>query len=232
MGGSGVIGSAICRRFAEANWKVGIHFHRHEEAAQTLYTHLQEKHHDSCLFRADVRNSQQVDTLMTRFRQHWGRLDALVWAVGQAANNLAVRVSHDQWESLIEANLTGLFFCLRSIGPLFHAQRSGSVLILSSLASTKGNSGQTAYAATKAGVLGLVRSVAQEWGSSNIRVNAVFPGWHYSRLSEKDFPSPGACHDHMLGRTPDLKETADHIYHLATAKDISGQTFNLDSRIA
>jgi len=73
--------------------------------------------------------------------------------------------------------------------------------------------------------------VAQEWRKSNIRVNAVFPGWHQSTLSGEAFPTPESCHDHILGRTPKLQETANQIFHLATANDISGQVFNLDNRI-
>ena len=91
--------------------------------------------------------------------------------------------------------------------------------------------GRSAYAASKAGILGLVRSVAQEWGKNNIRVNIVFPGWHKSPLTGEAFPKPESCQDHLLGHTPDLQETADHIYQLTTAKNISGQLFNFDNRI-
>ena len=231
MGGSGVIGGAICQRFAEAQWKVGIHYYRNETSARKLCQEIQKQGKESSLFQADVRNQHQTTHLLKQFLHRWERLDALIWAVGHAISTLTVRISPEEWDELIQTNLTSLFFCLQSIGPLLQAQKSGSFLVISSLASMKGATGQAAYAASKAGVLGLVRSVAQEWGTDNIRVNAVFPGWHRSALTGEAFPPPEACHDHLLGRTPNLQETADHIYHLATANDISGQIFNLDSRI-
>jgi len=231
MGGSGVIGRAICLRFAEANWKVGVHYNRHQQSAREVYLHFAEQGEARSLYQADVRDNHQVENIIQRFIDHWGKLDALIWAVGQTTNAVTIRTSPKQWDDLIQANLTGLFYCLRAVGPIFQAQASGSVLVISSLASTQGTTGQAAYAATKAGVLGLIRSVAQEWGESNVRVNAVFPGWHQSPLSEDAFPTPDSSHDHILGRTPNLQETANQIYHLATANDISGQVFNLDNRI-
>lgn len=230
MGGSGVIGRAICLRFAEANWKVGVHYHRHEQSARNVYSRFAEQGEDGSLLCADIRDPRQVENMIGRFMNHWGRLDALIWAVGRTANAVTVRTTPEQWNALIQANLTGLFFCLRAAGPILHAQEAGSILIVSSLASTKGTTGQAAYAATKAGVLGLMKTVAHEWGKANIRVNAVFPGWHQSMLSGKAFPGTESCDDHLLGRTPNLSETADQIYHLATATAISGQIFNLDSR--
>ena len=231
MGGSGVIGGTTCVRFAEAKWKVGIHYHQHDDSAKKVYANVHEQDEAHSLFHADVRDPQQVANAIHRFIEHWGKLDVMVWSVGQAKNMATVRTSPEHWDALVQINLTGLFFCLRSVGPIFQAQGYGSILVVSSLASTQGDIGQAAYSATKAGMLGLVRSAAHEWGKSNIRVNAVFPGWHPSILSGEAFPPPESLRDHVLGRTPNLQETADHIFHLATAKDISGQCFNLDSRI-
>ncbi len=232
MGGSGVIGRAICLRFAEDKWTVGVHYHRNAISAQNVCQQIQEQERENFSVQANVQVQHQIENILNQCIDRWGRLDALIWAVGQTANTVTIRITPEQWDELIQINLTSLFFCLQTVGPILQAQKSGSILVVSSLASIKGTTGQAAYATAKAGVLGLVRSVAQEWGIDNIRVNAVFPGWHQSSLTGKAFPATAEeCHDHLLGRTPNLQETADHIYHLATAKDISGQIFNLDSRI-
>ena len=231
MGGSGVIGTAICSRFAEANWLVGAHYNQHQPYAQKTCLELSQHQKNQALFKADVRNPTEVKRMVDQLINQWGKLDALIWTVGQTSNTISRQITTEQWDKVIQTNLTGLFYCLQALGPIFKAQQSGSVLIVSSLASTQGTTGQTAYAASKAGVLGLMRSVAQEWGPSNIRVNAVFPGWHQSPLSGDAFPDPNSCHDHFLGRTPNLQSTANLIFYLATAQDISGQIFNLDNRI-
>ena len=231
MGGSGVIGTAICSRFAKANWLVGVHYNQRRSYAQKTCSQLPQNHKNQSLFKADVRNPTQVKHMLDQFINQWGKLDVLIWAVGQTSDAVTRRITTEQWDNVIQTNLTGLFYCLQAFGPIFQTQQTGSVLIVSSLASTRGNTGQTAYAASKAGVLGLMRSVAHEWGPSNIRVNAVFPGWHQSPLSSEAFPGTNSCQDHFLGRTPNLQATANLIYYLATAQDISGQIFNLHSRI-
>ena len=231
MGGSGVIGRALCLKFASAQWTVGVHYHRNKKQAFEIFSHFKNQGEKSSIFHADARDPQQIKEIIDHFHKQWGRLDALIWAVGYTSNALTIRISQEQWDDQIQANLTGLFYCLRAVGPIFQEQGFGSVLVISSLASMTGGPGQTAYAATKAGSLGLIRSVAQEWGQANIRINAVFPGWHKSPLSGDAFPSPDDSQDHTLGRTPNLEETANLIYHLATARDISGQIFNLDNRL-
>ncbi|MEC9005357.1 MAG: SDR family NAD(P)-dependent oxidoreductase [Nitrospirota bacterium] len=231
MGGSGVIGNAICSRFTEANWLVGVHYNQHQSYAQKTCSQLPQNQNNQALFQADVRNPIEVQRMVDQFINQWGKLDVFVWAVGQTSDTITRRLTTEQWDNVIQTNLTGLFYCLQALGPIFQNQQTGSVLIVSSLASLQGTTGQTGYAASKAGVLGLMRSVAQEWGPSNIRVNAVFPGWHQSPLSGDAFPDPNSCPDHLLGHTPNLQATANLIFYLATAQDISGQIFNLDNRI-
>jgi 3-oxoacyl-[acyl-carrier protein] reductase len=100
-----------------------------------------------------------------------------------------------------------------------------------SLSGEQGVAGQAAYAASKAGLLGLMRTAAREWGAFNIRVNGIFPGWHLSRLSEPGWHSVMEHRIHTLHRTPSLKDVANSVYHLALSPGTSGQVWNLDSRI-
>jgi 3-oxoacyl-[acyl-carrier protein] reductase len=137
----------------------------------------------------------------------------------------------DQWADVINTNLTGTFHCLQAAGRLMLKQGGGSILVVSSYAAFHGASGQAAYAASKAGLVGLVRTAAREWGPSNIRVNLLCPGWQQTELAGDTIPTGDALQDHCLARTPSLEEVAKTAAHLAGCRDVSGQAWNCDSRI-
>ncbi len=176
-------------------------------------------------------DSRQIHALFDQAQTVWPELDALVWSVGTTVNRLTVRITPSEWEQMVHTNLTGLFLCLQRGLRLFSERRGGAVTVMSSLSSALGGAGQAAYAACKAGALGLVKSAAREFGNANVRVNAVFPGWHRSPLAEDAFPGPDQLHAHVLGRTPSLDDVTDFIYRLTTARHISGQVYNMDNRI-
>ncbi len=231
IGGSGVIGSAICLRFAQRGWNVGVHYHTNRCSADGTLRKIEQLGRQSRTFQADVSDSRQIHALFDQIQPVWHGLDAFVWSVGQTANRLTIRITPSEWEHMLHTNLTGLFLCLQRGGRLFSRQRGGAVTVVSSLSSTLAETGQAAYAACKAGALGLVKSAAQEFGNANVRVNAVFPGWHQSPLAGDAFPNPNDLHNHVLGRTPSLDEVTHFIYHLTTTQDISGQIYNVDNRI-
>ena len=176
-------------------------------------------------------DSRQTHALFDQAQTVWPELDALVWSVGTTVNRLTVRITPSEWDRMVHTNLTGLFLCLQRGLRLFSERRGGAVTVMSSLSSARGGAGQAAYAACKAGALGLVKSAAREFGDANVRVNAVFPGWHQSPLAGDAFPGPDQFHAHVLGRTPSLDEVTDFVYRLTTTRDISGQVYNMDNRI-
>ena len=110
-------------------------------------------------------------------------------------------------------------------------QKYGAIIVVGSYAGVHGDAGQSAYAASKAGLLGLVTAAALEWGAHDIRVNAILPGWHQTELAGAAMPDATELNRHLLERTPCLQEVAHYIFHLATRRGISGQVWNLDSRI-
>jgi len=229
MGGSGIIGEAICRQFGNEPWHVGIHYYHNRSKAQQTAQWLQQQGSSSTIYSADITNFQEVLRVVERFANTPTRLDALVYAVGMTLNHLLIRTRAKDWDRVLGTNLTGAFHTLKAAAPIFLKQQEGCVILLSSLSSHLGQPGQCAYATAKAGLLGLLKSVAREWGPSNIRVNAVFPGWHASPLSSASFPT--VAPDHVLGRTPNLQEVSQAVYQLVHMQDISGQIWNFDSRI-
>ena len=129
---------------------------------------------------------------------------------------------------MMATNLTGAFHCLRAMAPPLLAQGGGSIVIIGSHAGCHGSIGQAAYAASKAGLIGLMKTAAQEWGPKNIRINLLLPGWQNTGLSREVMP--GEWTDHALRRPPSLAEIAQTVFHLAQLKDVSGQIWNCDSR--
>lgn len=242
LGGSGVIGSAVCLRFAQHGWNVGVHYHTNHRSAGDVLQHIERLGRQGRSFQADMRDARQIHALFDHVRTAWSGLDAFVWSVGHTVNRLTIRLTPSEWEHMLRINLTGLFLCLQQGLPLFSEQHGGAVTVIGSLSGVRAGAGQAAYAACKAGVLGLVKSAAREFGAANIRINAVFPGWHRSPLAGDAFPetlenldNPEArgndLQAQVLGRTPSLDDVTECIYRLTTAQDLSGQVYNMDNRI-
>ncbi len=230
LGGSGVIGSAVCRHFARHGWNVAVHYHADHASADATLRMIEQRGRRGGSFQADLGDPEQVRALFDRVQAAWSELDACVWSVGRTVNRVTIRLTPAEWEQMVRINLTGLFLSLQRAMRILSG-RGGSVTVISSLSSALGHAGQTAYAACKAGALGFVKSAAREFGSADVRVNAVFPGWHPSPLAGAAFPDREPLHDHVLGRTPSLDAVADFIYRLTIARDISGQIYNVDNRL-
>ncbi|MEE8126712.1 MAG: SDR family NAD(P)-dependent oxidoreductase [Nitrospirales bacterium] len=231
FGGSGEIGRAIGQTFGQKGWAVGLHFNQHRSSASETATVINEVGGKAFLYQADVTKSSKVREVFQAFSQTHGSLNVLVWAIGVPSAQLLLKTSSEDWIHTLQTNLTGTFHVLQEAGPIFEKQKDGAVVLLGSLSGEQGSPGQAAYAASKAGLIGLMRTTAKEWGSFNIRVNAIFPGWHESPLSESGFDTALHTQNHVLNRTPSLNKVANTVYHLALARDISGQVWNLDSRI-
>lgn len=231
MGGSGILGRTIATEFGRHGWSVGIHYHQNRVSAEETAATIKETKNEAHAYQANVGNPSQIKNLLQTFVQDYGSLTLLVWAIGVAPSKLLAKTSSDEWSQSIETNLTGAFHVLKAAGAIFAKQRDGAVVLIGSLSGEQGIAGQAAYAASKAGLMGLMRTTAQEWGNWNIRVNAIFPGWHLSPLSASGIDAALAHQPHILHRTPSLNSVASSVYHLALSQDISGQIWNLDSRI-
>jgi 3-oxoacyl-[acyl-carrier protein] reductase len=231
MGGSGVIGRAIAMEFGRQGWSVGVHYHHNRASAEKTAATIQETDGNARLYQTDVNDPSQVRNIFQSFLQDHKSLTLLVWAVGIAPATLLAKTTSEAWGQTIQTNLTGAFHVLKEAAPIFERQRDGGVVLIGSLSGEYGMAGQAAYSASKAGLVGLMRATAREWGSWNVRVNAIFPGWHSSPLSTTGIDSALASQTHLLNRTPSLQHVATSIHHLASTQDISGQIWNLDSRI-
>lgn len=229
-GASGGIGRAISLAFGRAGWFVGVHYYKGKASAESTLREVERLGGTGALYEADVRDLQSVQQMADSFCRQVPVPSAFVCNAGIAARELLLKQREDTWNGVVATNLTGAFHCLRAMAPHLLRHGGGSLVVIGSHAGFQGSVGQSAYAASKAGLIGLVKTAAQEWGSDNIRVNLVLPGWHRTALSEGAVPEAAAWQDHVLLRPPSIEEVAGTVLHLAQLKNVSGQVWNCDSR--
>ena len=229
-GASGGIGRAISLAFAAAGWSVGVHYYRNKAAAEATLTQVVAAGGAGALFEADIREPHAVQHMVEAFCRRVPKASVFICNAGIGRSSLVLKQHYKDWVDVLATNLTGTFHCLRAMAPPLLDSGGGSIVVVGSHAGYQGSIGQAAYAASKAGLIGLVKSAAQEWGPQNIRVNLLLPGWQRTRLSEGTMPEPGGWTDHALHRPPSIEEMAKTVVHLAQLNDVSGQVWNCDSR--
>ena len=173
-GGSRGIGAAVVRALAAEGWKVAFTWRQSEEDARRLAGELGNAVFP---FHFELMDRQRPGSLIVEVEEKVGPITGLVNNAGVRRDCLLAALPDPGWDEMIDANLGGTFRCCRALIPRMLGRRSGSIVNVSSLTAVHGISGQAAYGAAKAGILGLTRSLAREVGSRGIRVNAVIPGF-------------------------------------------------------
>jgi 3-oxoacyl-[acyl-carrier protein] reductase len=181
---------------------------------------------------ADVSDETAVSEAIAAVLAESGRVDIAVANAGQAKDGLILRFKSADLDRLIDVNLKSAFYLSAAVAKPMMKQRGGSIVFVSSIVGLAGNPGQSAYAATKAGLLGLAKSLAKELGSRNIRVNAVAPGLIETAMTSE---MPGAAREHYLntialGRAGTPEDVAPVVTFLASdaARYVTGQTLVVD----
>ena len=223
-GAAGGLGRGLVAEFAAQGWRVAAACHEIPSNAETK--HLWPIH-------LDVTDRAQTRDCIRWVIRRWRRIDALVNNAGVIADDLVSRMSDPDWNRVLDVNLKGAFLCSQAVLKSMVGQRDGHILNIASFSARSGPRGQANYAAAKAGLIGLTQSLAMEAGSHNVRVNAICPGVLPTALTAgltraQLTELAGA---NALGRLNSISEVARFVVFLATTHDISGQLFQLDSRI-
>ena len=184
---------------------------------------------------ADVSDQGEVDAAVNEAMERFGRIDYAIANAGQSIDSLLMRLKADVIEQMLSVNLKSAFYLCAAVSKPMMKQRAGAIVLVSSIVGITGNAGQAAYAASKAGLLALAKSVAKELGSRNIRVNAVAPGLIETAMTEK---IPDAARDALtkqaaLGRAGKPEDVSGVVAFLCSdaAAYVTGQTIVVDGGV-
>ena len=228
-GGSRGIGKSICERLARDGAKVAVVARDQARAADTAAGLEGEGHRG---YACDVADSEAVNTLVKQIEQDFGSLDILVNNAGITADNLLVRIDDEAWDKVLNTNLKGAFNLIRAAAKGMMKRRSGRIINITSLVGLTGNKGQVNYSASKAGLIGLTKSVAKELASRSILCNAVAPGFIETEMTAGlGEDAKGALMQQIaLGRLGSGEDIAGAVRFLAgpDASYITGQVLVVD----
>ena len=226
-GASGGIGKAITKKFATAGAKVALNdIAPAEENLKKLAKELGSRY-----FLADVSKLEEVEKMVENIQKEFGRLDVLVNNAGITQDRTLAKMTKEEWQKVIDIDLTGVFNCSKAVLPLIIANQ-GKIVNISSLVGQRGNFGQTNYAAAKAGIIGFTKALSKEVGRFGVTVNAIAPGFIETRLTENLPPELKETIKKFtpLGRFGKPEEIANLIFFLASeeASFITGAVINID----
>lgn len=235
-GGSRGIGRAVCVALAEQGCRVVVNCQSGVEAAEETAALCREKGGEAIVVQADVSAQAGCEELFRAAVEAFGRVDILVNNAGVTRDNLILRLSEEDYDKVLDTNLKGAFLCCKAASRLMMRQRYGRIVNLSSVVGLRGNAGQTAYAASKAGVIGLTKSLAKELASRGVTANAVAPGYIETDMTAA---LPESVRASMVGQIPAARpgkpeEVARAVAFLASEESgyITGQVLRVDGGMA
>lgn len=235
-GASGGIGGTIALNLGAAGAKVAVHYNNSQKKAEQVVESVLATGAEAKLFAANVSDAEQVQAMFQDIENEWGSVDILVNNAGITRDRLLLRMSEQDWDDVLDVNLKGAFLCCRAVSRAMIRKRSGRIINMSSVVALTGNLGQANYSASKAGLIGMTKSLARELASRNITVNAVAPGFietdMVSALSED---ARKQLTDRILmGTLGTPQDVAALVIFLAgeDARYITGQVINVDGGIA
>ncbi len=231
-GGSRGIGKAVCEALAQQGAKVVVCYGKGAEQAEAVAASIRQGGGEAATLGFDVGDMAAAEKAIAGAAKEHGKIDVLVANAGIAIDGLLLRVKEDDLDRLLAVNLKGAIACARGAIKSMMRARTGRVVFLSSVVGEMGNVGQTAYAATKAGLLGVTKSLAREYASRNITVNAVTPGFIATDMTSEINDEMKSQLEGMipLGRIGDAREVAATVAFLASdeAAYVTGQTLRVN----
>jgi 3-oxoacyl-[acyl-carrier protein] reductase len=233
-GGSRGIGAAICRELGAAGAGVAVNYARDASAAAAVCEQITAAGGAAQAVQGDVSSADGAAALVAAVESQIGPIEILVNNAGITRDDLIMRLSEEDWRDVIDTNLGGAFFTCRALSRPMLKRRSGAIVNISSIVGVRGNAGQTNYAASKAGLIGLTKALAKELGGRGIRVNAIAPGPTLTGLTRANYIEAGAreATEAMipLGRIGQPDDLVGAVLFLASDESlwVTGSTVTVD----
>ena len=231
-GASRGIGKAIALKLASLGANLVLNYRSSEQEALEVEKQVKDMGVDAISVKGDISKLEDVETLVSTAKEKFGTIDIMVNNAGITKDTLLLRMKEEDFDSVINVNLKGVFNCLKAITPVMVKQKEGKIINLSSVVGLVGNAGQVNYAASKAGVIGMTKSLAKEIGSRGITVNAVAPGFIETDMTDVlgDKFKEEAKKNIPLKRLGKAEDVAEVVAFLASdsANYITGQVIHVD----
>lgn len=231
-GASRGIGEAIAYKLASMGANVAIIYAGNKEAADNVQKNCEEKYGVKAVtYNCDVSNFDMVKETISKIKADFGSVHILVNNAGVTRDGLIAMMSEENFDKVIDTNLKGTFNMIRHSVGLFLREKEGCIVNISSISGIMGNAGQANYSASKAGVIGLTKSVARELASRNVRCNAVAPGFIKTQMTES------LINDELkkaipLGDVGNVEDVANAVAYLVEAKYVTGEIIRVDGGMA
>ena len=222
------IGKAIALRFAQEGCNIVLNYR--SNVSDELIDEIKGYGVECLPFKADVSSFSEAEALIKAAKDTFGGIEVLINNAGITRDMLAMRMSEDEFDSVINTNLKGSFNTIRFASNIMLKQKSGAIINLASVFGQMGNAGQANYAASKAGVIGMTKSVARELGARGITVNAIAPGFIETDMTDvlNDDMKKQMLSAIPLKRFGKAEEVAEAAIFLAKNRYITGQVINID----
>ena len=231
-GGSRGIGKSIVEVLFNSGANVGFTFSSSQSAANEIAKNLNSSSQKCIAYKSDASKLDQCDKLVESFLNDFETIDVLINNAGITKDNLLMRMGEDDFDKVIEVNLKSVFNVTKACQRVFLENRKGSIINMSSVVGVKGNAGQSNYAASKAGIIGFSKSIAQELGSRSIRCNVIAPGFIKTEMTDNlsDSIIESWTENIPLKRPGESNDVANLCLFLASdlSSYITGQVINVD----
>lgn len=231
-GASHGIGKEIALTFAGYGAAVVVNYNGSKENAEEVVAQIKAAGGEAMAIQCSVADYEACGSMVEEVLSTYGHLDILVNNAGITKDNLVMKISEEDFDAVLNTNLKGTFNCIKQVYRPFLKQKSGRIINMTSVSGLLGNAGQANYAASKAGVVGLTKSVARELASRGITVNAVAPGFIATKMTDamSDAAKEATLKQIPLGRVGTPKDIAETVAFLASEKAayITGQVISVD----